>query len=319
MSKLVLAALVVFAALPVLGACVGLGRSKKEAARPEMSPIVSQRFGSISIHAVVTGWVRVKSAHRDLSGPVLTRMLSILVDPRWTDWMPVIVYVIEHPEGVFVVDAGLTERMLDEEHFACDAGNAFVYRNLLQFRFAPEDRIDRRLAELGIDLSRIAGVVLTHRHADHTDGLDLLPPGAPIYVGEGDWPSHDGALNCRWPAGRSPTLVGRGGEAIEAMTGSHPLTKDGVLRIVPLNGHSPGHVGVLVQMNGMSALFAGDAAFDADQVRTRRLAGIVQEPSHARETLDVIARQLARVPTFLLLAHEPESVARLQRRETTPP
>ena len=313
-----LAVVVVVVMLPLLGACVGL-RRPREAPSPDVPRVTSQRFGGIAIHAVVTGWVRVKRAHRDLVGPELTRMLSILVDPRWSPWMPVIAYVVEHPEGVFVVDTGLTERMLDEEHFACDPGNAFVYRNLLQFKLAPEDRIDRRLAELGIAPARIAGVVLTHRHADHTDGLDRLPADAPIFVGEGDWPSHDGALNCRWPAGRTPILVGRGGERVEAMIGSRSLTSDGAVRVVPLNGHSPGHLGVLVQLGGASALIAGDAVFDREQLRARRLAGIVQDPARASETLNVIARQLEVTPTFLLLAHDPDSLVRFGRREPTPP
>lgn len=309
-------ALFVFIALAVVGATLagcGLRRPAVQSL-PQVPSIVSQRFGAISIHAVHTGWVRVKAAHRDLSGPVATRVLSILTDPTWTPWMPVTSYVIEHPEGVFVVDTGLSERMLDE---SCDTGNGFVYRRLLQFQFSPADRIDRRLAELGIEASKIKGVVLTHRHADHTDGLDFLPASAPIYVGAGDWPTHNGALHCRWPAGRTPTLVDRSGEAVEAMIGSHRLSGDGAVRVVPLNGHSPGHLGVLVQLGGASALIAGDATFDVEQLVNRRLAGIVEHPQLARETLELIASQLEVVPTYLLLAHDSASLARFERRQTT--
>ena len=295
---------------------VGL-RRPAAAPLPEVQRVVSQTFGEVRLHAVHTGWVRVKLAHRDLNGPVASRVLAIIADPTWTPWMPVTSYVIEHPEGVFVVDTGLSERVLDEAHFACDPGTSFVYRNLLEFQFAPEDRIDRRLAALGIELSRIKGVVLTHRHADHTDGLDLLPAAAKVYVGEGDWPVHNGALACRWPKDREPTLVGRGGEAIEAMLGSVKLSTDGAVRVVPLNGHSPRHLGVLVQLGGSSALIAGDAVFDLEQLRARRIAGIVEHPEHASESLELIARQLEVVPTYLLLAHDPQSLERFARRETT--
>jgi N-acyl homoserine lactone hydrolase len=288
-----------------------------EVAPPEVPEIVTQRFGAVTVHAVHTGWVRVKAAHRDLHGPIALRTFSILRDRTWTPWMPVTVYVIEHPEGVFLVDAGLSERMLDPEHFACDSGTSFVYRHLLAFRFAPADRIDRRLAQLGIDPLRIRGVVLTHRHADHTDGLAELPASASVYVGEGDWPTQDGALDCHWPKGRSPVLVGRGGPQVEAMLGSKSLTTDGAVRIVPLNGHTPGHLGVWVGLGDASVLFAGDALFDREQLRARRLAGIVADPAHASEALDVIARQLATKPTYLLPAHDPESLARFARRETT--
>lgn len=284
---------------------------------PTLPPVVTQRFGDVTIHALQTGWVRVKTAHRDLSGPEATRMLAILLDARWTPWMPVTSYAIEHPEGVFLVDTGLSERMLDDAHFACDPGTAFVYRNLLRFSFAPEDRIDRRLAGLGIDPARVRGVVLTHRHADHTDGLDHLPASAPVYIGEEDWPDHNGALLCRWPAGRTPRLVGHGGEAIDAMVGSMPLTRDGAVRVVPLRGHSPGHLGLFVRLRDRRALFIGDSAFDVAQLEARRLAGIVERPAEARQTLEVVRQQLGLAPTFLLPAHDPESLLRFQRGEVT--
>jgi N-acyl homoserine lactone hydrolase len=304
------------AALAVLGACVGL-RTPQKAPFPQVPRLVTQRFGAVTLHAVHTGWVRVKSQHRDLTAPVATRMLSIVTDPSWTSWMPVTSYVIEHPEGVFLVDTGLSEKMLDREYAACDPGTELVYSRLLQFAFEPEDRIDRRLAQLGLELSAVRGVVLTHRHADHTAGLEHLPASAAVFVGEGDWPSHAGALHCRWPEGREPTLVGRGGEAVEAMRGSRPLTTDGAVRVVPLNGHSPGHLGVLVQLGGKSALIAGDAVFDLEQLKTRRLAGIVEHPAQAAETLELIARQLSTVPTYLLLAHDPESLARFEAGRVT--
>jgi glyoxylase-like metal-dependent hydrolase (beta-lactamase superfamily II) len=312
--KLALLISLALVAVLVLTACVGL-RTPPFSAFPEVPRRVTQRFGAITIHAVHTGWVRVKTKHRDLSGPVSSRMLGIVADPSWTPWMPVTSYVIDHPEGVFVVDTGLSEGMLDEAYFACDPGTAFVYGNLLQFSLAPEDRIDRRLAELGLEPGAVKGIVLTHRHGDHTGGLEFLPASATIYVGEGDWPMHAGALACRWPAGRTPTLVGRDGEPVEAMIGSRALTTDGAVRVVPLNGHSPGHLGVLVQLGGRSALLAGDALFDLDQLRERRLAGIVELPDLARASLDLVARQLETVPTFLLLAHDPDSLARFAKGE----
>ncbi len=139
-----------------LMACVGL-RRPSDAPRPEVPGATTRAFGPIRVHALLTGWVRVKRSHRDLRGPLATRMLSIVADREWTPWMPVMSYAVEHPEGLFLIDTGLTEDMLTEAHFACDPGTSFVYRNLLQFQFTPADRIDARLAEVGLSGSRSTG------------------------------------------------------------------------------------------------------------------------------------------------------------------
>jgi glyoxylase-like metal-dependent hydrolase (beta-lactamase superfamily II) len=139
---------------------------------PTTTPTSTTRsWGDVRIHVVNTGWVRVKEVHRELDGAVSTRFPAIVFGRQWTELMPVLVGIIEHPEGVFLVDSGLSEATLDPEHFACDPGTAFVYHNLLDFHFEPEQRIDRHLARLGIDPSRVRGVIMTHRHADHTEGF----------------------------------------------------------------------------------------------------------------------------------------------------
>ncbi|MBC8070261.1 MAG: hypothetical protein IAG13_18155, partial [Deltaproteobacteria bacterium] len=125
---------------------------------PEVAAVTSRSIDGVRIHVVRSGWVRVKQAHRTLSGPESTRMLAIVFDRDHTAWMPVLVGIIDHPDGVFLVDAGLDERILDIAAIAEDRGNAFVYSNLLHFRFDTDDRIDRHLARLGIDPGRLAGV-----------------------------------------------------------------------------------------------------------------------------------------------------------------
>jgi N-acyl homoserine lactone hydrolase len=281
MKRLVLVivvALVVLVALVGRSVSLGLRPPASDDRRPALH-VITRTFGDVTLHALPTGWVRVKKAHRDLTTASSLRIPAIIVDQEWTPWMPVLSYAIEHREGVVLVDTGLSEDMLDPAHFACDPGTSFVYDHLLQFQFAPAERIDRRLGEVGLSVEQVTSVVFTHRHADHTDGLRLLPPSTRIYVGEGDWPSHDGALVCRWPAGREPIIVANNRERpFGALPASTSLTTDGQVRAVPLPGHSPGHLGVMLQTASAWFLFAGDAVFDLDQLKNRRVAGISAVP-----------------------------------------
>lgn len=292
--------------------CAGFFRAPRDAATPPLpvAPVTSRRFGAITVHVAVCGWVRVKSSHRALVGPVSTRILEVLLDPRWTEFMPIFVGIVDHAEGVFLVDAGMTESSLDPSHYRSDPGTAFVYGNLLDFRFDPQQRIDRRLASLGIATSRVRGVILTHRHSDHADGIEVLPDRTEVFVGRGDFPTHNGALPTQWPGGRTPTLVAHEGPPIERFAHHTPLTSDGAVSIVSLPGHSPGHLGLLVRAEHRSIVFAGDAAFSLDQVAHRQLAGIVERPAQALETLDTLAEEIRAFDTRVLFAHDPASVAR---------
>jgi glyoxylase-like metal-dependent hydrolase (beta-lactamase superfamily II) len=278
--------------------------------------VVTREHGVTLVHAMRTGWVSVKRAHREATGLDALRLLEILTDDEWTEWMPVIVYAIVHPEGVFLVDAGLSERSLAFDDPGCDETTRYVYENLLRFRFSPEDRIDRRLRALGIEERSIRAVVVTHLHADHVDALDVLPPEARVYVGAADWPGgHAGFLACRWPRDREPIRVRDPRRRADQIAAATPLTSDGALAIVPLPGHSPGHLGVLLRSGDADVLFAGDAAFELHQIETRSIAGIVADPDDARATLAGIADQLARRTTFLLPAHDMESLSRWMRGE----
>ncbi len=282
-----------------------------------LSDVVTRRFGDITVHVVNTGFVRVKAQHRRLRGPVSLRMLSIVLDPGWTEWMPVLVAVIVHPEGVFLVDAGMSEETLTTGTSACDAITARVYRHLLRFDFAKERRIDRQLYALDIARERVRGVVLTHRHADHADALVHLPSTANVYVGNADWPSHAGALPCRWPEGRIPTLIGAEGEALGAFPSTQALTEDGRVRVVPLPGHSPGHLGLIARMAGHDVVCGGDATFSHEDLFADRLAGIVEAPAAATRTLQALRAHIEAHPTQLLLCHDPEALARFGRGELT--
>ena len=66
----------------------------------------------IRVTAIETGKARMKSAQmvgRDGRGPI-GRKLDIFRDRRWVGPLPILSFLIEHPEGRFLVDTGDTWR-----------------------------------------------------------------------------------------------------------------------------------------------------------------------------------------------------------------
>ena len=58
------------------------------------------------IHLVSTGAVSVKTKFREATKTGFLAMIDFILDKKFTEWMPIWVMIIEHPEGVFVIDTG---------------------------------------------------------------------------------------------------------------------------------------------------------------------------------------------------------------------
>ena len=266
--------------------------------------------GGMRVIAVQTGWVAVKRAHRQFDGPAALRLPAILADPVWTEWMPIMAWVIDHPEGMIAVDTGESSQMADPDYAACDAGTGWFYARNLRVAVRPQDEIGPQLTAFGIAPERVQRVVMTHLHSDHLGGMRWFS-GAEFLLSAQDANGHQGALMCRVPPALSLTLITPVAAAMGAFRDSFALTRDGAIAIVPTPGHTPGHQSVLVQAEGRAWLFGGDAAFSLDQVAQDHLAGIVESPQAARQTLQTLRAQLAAMPTIAVFAHDAGAVARL--------
>ena len=67
-----------------------------------------------TIHALSTGLVKVRVPQMASRGTGLGRMSAMLTSDEWSDWLPIHVWVIEHDEGVIVIDTGETARVHEE-------------------------------------------------------------------------------------------------------------------------------------------------------------------------------------------------------------
>ena len=60
----------------------------------------------MKIHAIQTGTVAITTAWREGVGHGRRRLVHTILDRSWTAPLPIYAFVIEHPEGVIVVDTG---------------------------------------------------------------------------------------------------------------------------------------------------------------------------------------------------------------------
>ena len=284
-----------------VGGCGVVARVSAPDAPAPAFPDIDLTVGAVRVRSVRTGAVAVKAAHRALVGPAATRLPSIVLDPRWTPWMPNTAWLVEHPGRTLLVDAGETPRVAEPGYFACDAASAFVYERLL--RFDVPRGVAAELQTLGVETEAIGAVVMTHLHSDHAGGLGELA-GAEVLASRATTERPPpGALPCRWPPDFAPTPIDYADGAFGAFATSHALVPDGSVRAVPTPGHTRGHQSVLISDGARWVCLAGDASFDRAQVERDRVAGIAEDVPAARRTLAVLREQLG-APTAYLASHD---------------
>lgn len=301
------------AGVAALGGCTYLMTRPVQALGPapvSPAPVSVQVSSRIRLHMIQTGWVAVKREHRAFSGPSGLRLPAIMASRRWTEWMPVTAYVIEHPEGLIVVDTGETAKIADPDYTACDSVTGMFYGRNLQFNLSAEEEIGPQLVGLGLPPERVEKVAMTHLHSDHMGGMSAFD-NAQFFVSDAARGGHAGALMCRLPTAITFAPVIYGERTLGVFSNTMPITEDGSISLIPTPGHANGHQSVLIEDEGKSICLVGDAAFTLEQIQTGEIGGIVESHSQAVRSAQLLKEQYDAFGTIMLPTHDPNNAERM--------
>jgi glyoxylase-like metal-dependent hydrolase (beta-lactamase superfamily II) len=266
------------------------------------------------IHAISTGRVQVRRAQMESRGAALpARFARMLFDEEWSDWLPIHTWVIEHEEGIVVVDTGETARV--HELGYQPRWHPF-YRRAVHFSVHPGEELGAQLRDRGIGPRDVRQVVLTHLHTDHAGGLYHVT-GSRVWVAReelerasGFGGRVQGYLPHRWPKWWRPEFIRFDRRAVGPFEQAMPLTRRGDVLIVPTPGHTPHHVSVLV-CGDPSVLLAGDTSYDQSLLLAGKVDGVSPNQAVARRTHAHILALARERPLVYLPSHDPGSAGRL--------
>jgi N-acyl homoserine lactone hydrolase len=208
--------------------------------------------------------------------------------------------LVRHPAGDLLIDTGNSSHF-DEEI------SGYPFRTWFKLRFLagqlkPDVPLSELLPRVKEDPAKLRWVILSHAHLDHSGGLMDLPR-LPVLLSQEELQfaadprvqakgSVITAYVQKFPAPGSPTLR-FDPQPYETFDESADLYKDGSVVVVPLRGHTPGSVGIFVNLAPKRRLFyVGDAVDDERGFQERVGKSLILRDSDNNEALanHVVAR-----------------------------
>ena len=270
----------------------------------------------MKIHAIQTGTVSIRPNQRLGKGKGVIRLINTLTDKRWTEPLPIYAWVIEHPEGVILIDTGESARAMEPGYFP--SWHPYFKNVLIEIK--PEQEVGPQLQKIGIHPKDVRWVIMTHLHTDHAGGLHHFPHSEIIIMerafrlATGFMGKMLGFLPHRFPTWLNPTLINLSPEPFGPFDASWKLTEDVI--IVPTPGHTQAHISVILKDNGIHYFFAGDASYTQQFMLDQQIDGVSLNGKGARRTLRRIRKFAQENPTVYLPSHDPQSAVRLENKET---
>ena len=221
--------------------------------------------------------------------------------PAYQELVPVSAYLIEHPNGRVVIDAGWHEeiRTKPKEHFGED-----LYR-FIEYRLPEGSSLREQLAAKGLSPEDLDVVVLSHLDEDHISGLEQLIGARKFLVSEPEW-THVASYKQKWLRGISfdtfrPEPIPYGPYKL-----GKDLFGDGLVYLVWTPGHTAGHVSILARIADGWLLLVSDVGYAERSWQELILPGITFDERQALASLKWVREFAAREDCVAAIAnHDP--------------
>lgn len=273
----------------------------------------------MNVHAIKTGSVAVKRRQREGRGWGRTRLVSTMLDRTWVGPLPIYAWVIEHPEGLILVDTGETYLATEPGYFP--RWHPY-FRLALREYVERDEEIDRQLESRDLPVAGVRWVIMTHLHTDHAGGLhhfphaEILVTGLELAAAAGRAGRLRGYVNRRFPSWFDPRPIEFERSPVGPFAESFSVTRDGRVRVVPTYGHTPGHASVIVEGDDETVLIAGDASYTQEFMLAGIVDGVAPDPQTARVSLTDVRAFCLEAGAVYLPSHDPGSGRRLRDRLT---
>ena len=254
----------------------------------------------MKIHVLHTGEVRV-SPYLPFGGDNCNLLkASGMTTPKkdWI-WLPVSVYLIEHPKGLILVDTGWHRDMSPEGVYDKAAqikslGSRVLY-NVNQGQIPIGEAVDEQLEAMSIKPADLDYVLLTHLDCDHANGLRAVKDAKHIIVTqeELDCARKNGFIRYKkkwWEGVDMQTIKWNGTEGPAGK--SFDLFGDGSIKMINIPGHCDGLCAVkITREDGKYVLLFSDGGYATKSWKEMITSGVSLDKEMQKKSLMWIREQ----------------------------
>jgi glyoxylase-like metal-dependent hydrolase (beta-lactamase superfamily II) len=168
-------------------------------------------------------------------------------------------YVISHPKGNLIWDAGLPEALVLEEPFTEPTG---------VFTLQRKDSLENQLKSIGFKVDDFAYIGLSHLHFDHTGHANYFK-NATLLIQENEYNSvANDSVQIKDPGAYNSI---RALTSIQKLNGDFDVFGDGTVIIKSMPGHTIGHQALYVEAGLEKPILLTGDLFHFDENRTHKI------------------------------------------------
>lgn len=220
-------------------------------------------------------------------------------------WLPVSAYLIEHPQGLVLVDTGWNTLVRTEEK------KHLGYASISDRARLPEgEAVTEQMKRLGYQPSDLEYVLLSHMDLDHTSGLSMVKEAKHIMCSEEEWKDTK-KFPVRYKNYWKETEIERfiyEPSHYGPVNRSYDLFGDESILLISTPGHSHGIFTVQVRNSGKFVLLIGDVGYMRASWEKQILPGIVADKKAEVKSLEWVKKMSEQEDCVEILANHDQEV-----------
>lgn len=242
-------------------------------------------MNNIKIHVLQCGWVGVDKTvpDRSLSKNSIA-YTGLFRSKKNRIWLPVNAFLIEHPNGLVLIDTGWDKQVREHPIQAITFNMWYASKPKLPEGMA----IDEQLKKIGYDVQDIDYIIMSHMDIDHASGLNLVRNAKNIIASEEEIKAIN-SHQIRYPKNMwkdffiKPIVFCE--DCFAPFKKSIDLFHDRSIIIFYTPGHSQGSVSVKVFHHNEYVLIVGDTGYNKNSWNQLLLSGPVYDKNAMLKSL----------------------------------